>query len=94
MIDRQYDRNLSVADLASALFISPDYLREIFRGAYADSPMQYLIRRRIEVARELLEHTDLPVRDVGRRCGINNPYYFSRLFRRITGRTPSECRGH
>ncbi len=93
LIDAQFDRELSVGGLASALFISPDYLRQLFKSAFDDSPMQYLIRRRIQVAQDLLCTTDLPINAVARRVGIDNPYYFSRLFKKVVGQTPSQWRG-
>jgi AraC-like DNA-binding protein len=64
----------------------------MFRETFGTSPMHYLIRRRIEHAQELLRITDLPLQEIARRCGIDNPYYFSRLFRKVVGQTASRYR--
>jgi len=94
MIDTRFHEQLSVKSMASALFISPDYLRQLFKGSFGDSPMHYLIRTRIEHACQLLHMTDLPVQQIARQCGIENAYYFSRLFKKITGTTPSRYRAN
>ena len=93
IIERDYRKPLTVAGLARQLFISPDYLRQLFRAEFSYGPLQFLLRRRIDAATELLRFSPLPIQEVAEQCGIENPYYFSRLFRKITGKTPSSVRG-
>lgn len=92
ILDTRFDENIMIGDLAKSLFISPDYLRQLFRESFDASPMQYLIRRRIEQACHLLWEGDMPISVVAQKSGIPNEYYFSRLFRKITGLTPSAYR--
>lgn len=92
IIDTTFDKNIVIGDIAKSLFISPDYLRQLFQETFDESPMQYLIHRRIEHARHLLWQGDLLISEVARDCGIPNEYYFSRLFRKFTGLTPSAYR--
>ena len=92
MIDSRFREPLAITDVAEALYISPEHLRRMFREAFGTSPMHYLIRKRIESAQDLLRMTDLPMHEIALRCGIENPYYFSRLFRNITGITASQYR--
>lgn len=92
ILDLRFDEQLSISELASTLFISPDYLRQLFRGTFGESPMHYLIRKRIDYACHLLRTGDSPMSDIARECGIDNPYYFSRIFRKITGVPPSSYR--
>ena len=55
--------------------------------------LQYLINLRIEKAKHMmLEHPDLPVAIIGRNVGYNDPHYFSRAFKKITGLPPTEWR--
>ena len=62
-------------------------------GEFGLSPLRYLIRKRIEIAQEMLrDDRSLSVAEVARRCGFENPYYFARMFKRITGKTPSSYR--
>lgn len=92
LIDEGFAGDLTITDLARSVFVSPDYLRQLFRKEFGQSPTHYLISRRIDHARDLLEHGDLPIKKVAAACGIDNPYYFARLFRKVTGTTPSAWR--
>jgi AraC family transcriptional regulator len=55
-------------------------------------PACHIIQARIDKARDLLGQGDLDVKEVAARCGFDNEYYFSRLFRKVTGTTPSRYR--
>lgn len=92
VIDTRFNEKLSLSEIASDLYISPDYLRQLFRKRFGLSPIHYLLHRRIEAAQLLLTSTALSVQEIGRRCGFENPYYFSRMFRKLAGRSPSEFR--
>jgi AraC-like DNA-binding protein len=87
------DRPLSAGELAEALFISPGYLRQIFRQAYGHGPMHRLLDMRIEYAKRLLSDGAMPVNEVATRCGFASQFHFSRVFRRIAGVPPSHWRG-
>lgn len=89
ILDSRFDEQISISELASTLFISPDYLRQLFRETFGESPMHYLIRKRIDYACHLLRNGDSSISDIARECGIGNPYYFSRIFRKIAGVPPS-----
>ena len=56
------------------------------------SPVNYLIELRLNRAKELLKYTPLPVNEIALSVGIANPYYFSRLFKKHTGTSPTEYR--
>lgn len=92
IIDSRFDERISIGEIASSLFISPDYLRQLFRETFGESPMHYLIRRRIEFACHQLSDGQSSLSDIAAKCGIGNPYYFSRIFRKVTGVPPSVYR--
>lgn len=92
ILDARFDEELDLAALAGTLFVSGDYLRHCFKREYGESPVNYLIRRRIEAACELLNMTALPVGEIARRVGIENVYYFCRLFRKKLGVSPTRYR--
>lgn len=84
--------DLTVMDVAKHLHISRSYLSALFQKHLNTSPQKFLTMSRISSARELLAKTDLPVADIAGSCGYENPFAFSRAFRRETGMTPSEYR--
>jgi AraC-like DNA-binding protein len=92
IIENRFDEPLSLGQIASHLYISPDYLRQLFRKKFGQSPIHFLIRKRIEVAQQLLQDKHLSIQEVALRCGFDNPYYFSRMFRKLTGQTASQYR--
>jgi len=89
---RDRDGDLSVGELSERLYVSKDYLRHLFKEYTRASPLRHIINRRIEKAKTLLGRDDLGIAEVAARCGIDNPYYFSRLFKQVTGQTPSGYR--
>jgi len=93
ILDTRFAEPLSIREVASSLYVSPDYLRQLFKSQFGDAPLHYLLRKRIAYAEHLLRETDWPVQRVAAACGIPNPYYFSRLFRKLTGHPPSASRG-
>jgi two-component system response regulator YesN len=92
MIDAGFDRDLSVGEIADRLGVTPDYLRRVFVDHQGEPPVRYLIRRRLEAACDLLRLNQETFREIARRVGITNPYYFSRLFRQRFGVTPTQYR--
>lgn len=84
--------NISIDDISGQLFVSKDYLRHLFRHYTGQSPMKTIINARIEHAKNLLPNNNLTITMVAEECGFENPYYFSRIFKEITGQTPSDFR--
>jgi AraC family transcriptional activator of pobA len=89
---RDQGGTLSVAELADRLYVSRDYLRHLFRDYGGMSPMQHIIRARVEKAKDLLTDPELTVGQVAARSGFESPYYFSRFFKKETGVSPSQYR--
>jgi AraC family transcriptional regulator len=86
------DEDLTLGQLADMSGLSPSQFGRAFRSAVGQSPHRYLIGLRIERARELLEHTDLPIIVIGLRCGFEQPGHFATAFRSATGFTPRAWR--
>ena len=91
-LDEHYMEMITVGQLADAAGICVRECQRTFAGILHTSPMQYLNRRRITAAAELLISTELSVSEVGFRCGFDNPGYFAKQFRRMTGMTPKKYR--
>jgi AraC-like DNA-binding protein len=81
-----------VEQLAGMMQISKRSLSMKCRALLGDSPAQLFTRFKIQKAVQLLSHTDRPVKEISYELGFENPYHFSRVFRRICGTTPSTLR--
>jgi AraC-like DNA-binding protein len=78
----------SLADVARAFSVSPSHLRRQFAEFHGIAPLQWLIRRRIDRAKDLLAHSSLPLRDVASACGFTSEQYLCAVFHRVEGRAP------
>ncbi|MHC4886239.1 MAG: AraC family transcriptional regulator [Planctomycetota bacterium] len=87
-IDDNLHRGFSVEDVARALKRSTSQTRRLFARWLDCSPVEYINRRRVEQARRLLSTTRMPVARVAVSVGLDDPFYFSRLFKRHTGLSP------
>src|SRR5262245_19144052 len=92
LIEANYDRPLNVDDIAASVHYSPFHFIRIFRTAYAQTPHQYLLHRRIEKAKELLAATNQSVTDICLAVGFESLGSFSTLFHRHVGRPPQHYR--
>jgi len=91
-IDSHFTHDISLNEIASRLYISPYYLSHIFKEETGDSPINYLIRRRIGEAKRLLLTTERSVGEIAEAVGYVNVNYFSTQFKKVTGHSPTETR--
>ena len=89
-IDEYFDRKITAEDISSAANCSASHLRKLFREAYGCSPGYYLNFVRIERAKELLSLNMLKIDDIAVACGFQNVHYFSNVFKKMTGTSPSK----
>jgi AraC-like DNA-binding protein len=92
LIDRALGEPLEVRRLAAHAGYSRFHFIRAFRAAYGETPAQYLARRRIEHARELLPLANLTVREVAELVGFTSLAAFSTRFKARMGVAPSEYR--
>lgn len=92
LLDESLTERTKISALARRVNVSPGYLRSAFREEFGESPLHYLIRRRIEQSRDLLRTTNDPVQAIASSCGFSSPFYFSRMFRKIMGVAPAVYR--
>ena len=86
------DRDLSLAELASVVNISPTYFASLFKQEMGISPHQYVIRQRVEQAKLMLAKTDLAIADIALQVGFSSQSHLTQQFKRFTGMTPKQVR--
>lgn len=87
-----YSCDLSLEDIAKRVYISPFYLQRIFKEEMKMSPAQFLTKKRIEAAKELILHTSLSITVIAYEVGFKSSSHFSTLFRKSVGLSPSDYR--
>jgi AraC-like DNA-binding protein len=88
LIDREYARALDVPALAREAHSSRAHFVRSFKKAFGETPYQYLRRRRVERAKELLRSTNLSVTEVSLSVGFRSLGSFSTAFRALIGESP------
>lgn len=91
-IDSDLTADLSLAAHAEALGVNASYLSALFHRETGTTLSDHVARTRMEHAVFLLNTTQLQVQTIAQRCGIQDVNYFTRLFRRVMGKTPSAYR--
>ena len=91
-IDHHFREPLTLQNLGDALHASPYYLSHVFKEASGYSPMQYLTRRRIGEAQNLLVETDLPIARIAEQVGYDTQNYFNLQFSKYVGMPPRKFR--
>ncbi len=91
-VDDHFTEEISREQLSELFFFDPDYITKIFKRETGLSFKNYVIDKRLALARELLEETDSPVHDIALKVGYDNYSYFTRLFKKSYGITPVEFR--
>jgi len=92
LIDACYDAPLDLERIAREASFSRYHFIRLFRQAFDTTPHQYLMRRRIEKAKELLAADDLSVTEICFAVGFQSLGSFSALFRRAVGHSPKDYR--
>ena len=91
-IENHFDESISVAKLAELSYYSERHFMRIFKNTYDCSPIEYIINLRINRACALLKGLNLTISETAEKCGFDDVNYFSRLFKKKIGVSPSEFR--
>jgi AraC-like DNA-binding protein/mannose-6-phosphate isomerase-like protein (cupin superfamily) len=91
-IDENYAKISSVDAICKKLHVSHYYLDHVFKRFNEESPLQYIILKRLEMAKALLATTRLTVGQIALSCGFEDESYFFRKFKAFTGTTPRKFR--
>ena len=91
-IDAHYREDISMQDAAAALRYSDAYFCKLFKQCFKVNFSAYLNEYRVNRARQLMLDPRLNMKDIGAAVGYSDANYFTRVFKRLTGQTPSEYR--
>lgn len=92
-IEEHYSQNLTIKDLAAEVYLSPTYLSYLFKQKTGYTINDYITLIRIEKAKELLKDPKNTLYDIARAVGYHEQGYFTRIFKKYTGQSPSKYRG-
>lgn len=85
-------QDIRLADLAALVSMSQFHFSHLFKQSIGITPYQYLLRQRIERAKQLLKQTDQPIVEIAFLCGFNSHSHLSKQFRQLTGIPPKTYR--
>ena len=81
-----------ILEMVERMPVSLTQFRRMFRNDTGTTPQQYLLHLRISQAKRLLQNSTGTVTDISELCGFSDPYYFSRIFKKQTGLSPTHFR--
>lgn len=87
-----FSQEISIEEYAKNQHMSVCWFIRCFKRYMGMTPLQYVTSIRITKAKDLLKNTAFTIQEVGRLVGYENPLYFSRIFKKQTGHSPSEYR--
>ncbi len=90
LVHRSVEEKLSVPDICESLGYSKSYLSRLFREQTGETIANYSVCVKIDISKQLIREGRLNFAQISDKLSFDNPQYFSRVFKRITGMSPSE----
>ncbi|CAI6062731.1 response regulator transcription factor [Cohnella sp. JJ-181] len=94
IIQKNYGQVISIDALAELVFLSPNYLRTIFKDITGKTLLEYVTQVRMDHACIMLQETNIRIHEIAKRVGFESPSYFGSIFFKRTGLTPNQYRTH
>lgn len=91
-LDKNWQKKIALDELAEKFYINKFYLARLFKNHYGSSILNYIMDLRITQAKKMLRFTDSQIDCIGRECGFEDANYFTRMFKKVEGCSPSEYR--
>lgn len=89
-LNENYERKVSLNKISQNMYLSPVYISKLFKEETGESPINYLIQIRLEKAKHILvNEKNKSIKDVAKSVGYDDAYYFSKLFKKYYGISPS-----
>lgn len=91
-IEEHLTETIKVDQLAALTKLSKTYFSRVFKAAYGESPYNYILRRRMELAKELIVETDDALSEIALDCGMADQAHLCKTFKKVFGTTPNYWR--
>lgn len=91
-IDAHFAEEVFLSSLSEIVHLNSKYISDLFRKEYDITITDYIAKKRMEEAKQLLLRSDLPISEISEQVGYHDPKYFTRLFKRLNGISPAQFR--
>jgi AraC family transcriptional regulator len=92
LVHARIEDEVTLKELAESAGLSVPHFSQMFRKSTGESPHRFVLRQRVERAKEMLRAAEAPVLDVAVACGFKTQQHFARVFRQVCGASPTEYR--
>ena len=92
LVQEKMEEDLSLEEMARAVGLSAAHFSQVFRNTTGQTPHQCLLRYRVQRAKDMLRSAEGRVLDVAIACGFKTQQHFARVFRQMSGASPTEYR--
>ena len=93
-IDMDLSADLTLSTIATLLDVNPSYLSTVFKKETGQTLTEYVTGKRIDHAIFLLNSTNMQIQTIAQYCGIPDVCYFTKIFKKIIGKSPTEYKNH
>lgn len=91
-IEANYMHEITLEDVAKAVNVSPYYLSKLFKSQMSQNFIDFLTDLRVDAAKKKIPDSNMSIKEICYEVGYNDPNYFTRVFKKVTGQTPLEYR--
>ena len=89
-IEENLDKKLSLTDIAESIHMNKSYISRMFKEKAGENLFDYINKRKIEKAKQLIKNNELRMYEIALNVGMEDTAYFSRVFKKYEGISPSE----
>jgi len=91
-IEKHYKENITLESVSNAIYLNPNYVSRLFKKEVGVTMSSYIIFKKLEEAKKMLEHTDKSIIDISAATGFTELSYFCKVFKKNVGFTPRDYR--
>lgn len=91
-VAENFYRDLNVGEISKRFYVTPNYVSHLFKKEMGVNLTEHIAKLRIDYASSLLRQPELTIQEISEKCGFNDYFYFTKMFKKLIGLTPSEYR--